>query len=114
MAPTPNLVNKLFKLLGPDGIDPNLKRRLQSILQYPPESEPSRREVKKQWMGIIERRRVEHQLMVTEELQRLVFELNEIFKSGENDTLVGSIHMTRFKDKSNRTGYKSWPDRFLC
>ncbi|KAG0144932.1 hypothetical protein CROQUDRAFT_659374 [Cronartium quercuum f. sp. fusiforme G11] len=94
MAPTVESINKLIQLLLPissDRTDAALKRRVHSTLLYPPESEPSRHEVRKRWLRMLERRRIEHQLVLTEELTRMYEELNGILISGKDDTLAKNV-----------------------
>ncbi|MBW0478865.1 hypothetical protein O181_018580 [Austropuccinia psidii MF-1] len=73
-----------------------LRKKLQSIIFFPPESEPSWRETRARWNGVLERRRIDNQGLAAEELERCDRELEELVKSSEDQKLKSLDNIRAF------------------
>jgi hypothetical protein len=72
-------------------ISSSLKKRLQSTIFFPPQSEPSFRETSDRWNRVLERRRIENQEIVAQELEKRHAEIQEIARTDDSQLVLPSL-----------------------
>jgi len=89
MAPNPTIasLNRLTQLIlsseRKENIPSTLKKNLQSIIFFPPQSEPSYRETRERWNRVLERLRIENQQVVALEIEKRDAEVQEMAKTDD-------------------------------
>lgn len=100
MAPNPTIasLNRLTQLIlsseRKENIPTTLKKNLQSIIFFPPQSEPSYRETHERWNCVLERLRIENHQVVALEIEKRYAEVQDMAKT--DDTQLVALHSTDF------------------
>ncbi|KAA1072032.1 hypothetical protein PGT21_026379 [Puccinia graminis f. sp. tritici] len=90
MAPNASIasLNQLIQLIldkeKSAAINTSFKKRLQSTIFFPPQSEPSFWETSERWNRVLERRRIENQEIVAQELEKRDAEIQEIARTEDS------------------------------